>query len=202
MISNMWGNQVNPGDDLSKYTKCVVGLDRDGTINKDLGTYVTNPRDFEPIPGSLEAVALLRQKGHKVAIITNQGGIMKGVMTTEDVERVHEYMFELLGKAGCPSIDALYYSTSSLKDDMYAKPNIGMFERCESENPQIKFKKGFYVGDKLNDLKAAVKTGARPVLVRTGYGLETEKELNKFTYKKLKKQTYIFDNLLEFAQAL
>jgi len=77
-----------------------------------------------------------------------------------------------------------------------------MFQRCEKENPQIKFKQGFYVGDKLNDLKAAVKAGARPVLVRTGYGLETEKELNKFTYKKLKKQTYVFDNLLEFAQAL
>ena len=199
-MNNMWGDQ--PQDDLSKYTKCVVGLDRDGTINKDLGTYVTKPGDFIPIEGSLEAVALIRSKGHKIAVITNQGGIMKGSMTVDDVERVHAHMFQLLGEAGCPSIDALYYSTSSMKDDIYAKPNIGMFQRCEKENPQIKFKQGFYVGDKLNDLKAAVKAGARPVLVRTGYGLETEKELNKFTYKKLKKQTYVFDNLLEFAQAL
>lgn len=196
----MWGPQGQ--DDLSKYTKCVVGIDRDGTINKDLGTYVTRPGDFVPIEGSLEALAIIRSKGHKIAIITNQGGIMKGSLTVEQVEQVHSYMFQLLGEAGCPSIDALYYSTSSMKDDIYAKPNIGMFQRCEKENPQIKFKQGFYVGDKLTDLKAAVKAGARPVLVRTGYGLETEKELNKFTYKKLKKQTYVFDNLLEFAQAL
>ena len=196
----MWGPQGQ--DDLSKYTKCVVGIDRDGTINRDLGTYVTRPGDFIPIEGSLEALAIIRSKGHKIAIITNQGGIMKGSLTVEQVEQVHSYMFQLLGEAGCPSIDALYYSTSSMKDDIYAKPNIGMFQRCEKENPQIKFKQGFYVGDKLNDLKAAVKAGARPVLVRTGYGLETEKELNKFTYKKLKKQTYVFDNLLEFAQAL
>jgi D-glycero-D-manno-heptose 1,7-bisphosphate phosphatase len=199
-MNNMWGPQGQ--DDLSKYTKCVVGIDRDGTINKDLGTYVTRPGDFVPIEGSLEALAIIRSKGHKIAIITNQGGIMKGSLTVEQVEQVHSYMFQLLGEAGCPSIDALYYSTSSMKDDIYAKPNIGMFQRCEKENPQIKFKQGFYVGDKLNDLKAAVKARARPVLVRTGYGSETEKELNKFTYKKLKKQTYVFDNLLEFAQAL
>lgn len=199
-MNNMWGPQTQ--DDPSQYTKCVIGLDRDGTINEDLGTYVTTPKDFKPIPGSLEAIALLRKKGHKVVVITNQAGIMKGTMTTQDVDRIHDYMFKLLGEVGCPSIDALYYSTTNLKDDIFAKPNIGMFERCEKENPTIKFKKGFYVGDKLSDLKAAVKAGARPVLVRTGYGQETEKELSKFTYKKLAKQTYIFDNLLEFAQAL
>jgi D-glycero-D-manno-heptose 1,7-bisphosphate phosphatase len=195
-----WGQGTPPSDLIG--TKCVIGLDRDGTINKDLGTYVTNPKDFEPIENSLEAVALLRSKGHKVAIITNQGGIEKGVMSQQDVDNIHQYMFDLLGKAGCPSIDALYYSSSSRKDDMYAKPNTGMFKRCEKENPQIKFSKGFYVGDKMTDLKAAIKIGARPVLVRTGYGLETEEQLNKFTYKKIKKQTYIFDNLWEFAQAI
>ena len=199
---DIWGSGAAVPDDPSKYTNCVVGLDRDGVINKDIGTYVTSTNKFEPIPGSLEAVALLRSKGHKVVVITNQAGIMKGLMTPQDVDRIHDYMFKLLGEAGCPSIDALYYSTTNLKDDIYAKPNIGMFERCERENPSIKFKKGFYVGDKLSDLKAAAKIGARPVLVRTGHGLETEKELNKFTYKKLKKQTYVFDNLLEFAQAL
>ena len=95
-----------------------------------------------------------------------------------------------------------YYSSSSHKDDEFAKPNVGMFKRCEKENPHIKFKQGFYVGDKLSDLKAAVKIGARPILVRTGYGSKTEEELQKFTYQKLKKQTYIFNNLWEFAQAL
>ena len=183
-------------------TKCVIGLDRDGTINRDLGTYVTRPEDFEPIPGSLEAVAKIRALGHKIAIITNQGGIEKGLMTPDDVERVHQRMFELLGQAGCPSINALYYSVSSRKNDMYAKPNNGMFKRCEKENPDIKFSKGYYVGDKISDLKAAFKIGAKPILVRTGYGSETEKKLNTFANKQLKKKTIIFDDLLEFANWL
>ena len=201
MTQIYWGQGQDPSA-LKVVTKCVIGIDRDGTINEDLGTYVTNRKDFRPIENSLQAIAMIRNKGHKIAIITNQGGIAKGAMTQEDVDDVHSYMFDLLGQAGCPSIDALYYSASSHKDDEFAKPNVGMFKRCEKENPHIKFKQGFYVGDKLSDLKAAVKIGARPILVRTGYGSKTEEELQKFTYQKLKKQTYIFNNLWEFAQAL
>jgi histidinol phosphatase-like enzyme len=77
-----------------------------------------------------------------------------------------------------------------------------MFERAEDEIPGVKFSKGFYVGDKVSDLKAAYKMGAKPILVRTGYGLETEKELKKFTNQKLAKRTKIYDNLWQFAQAL
>lgn len=179
--------------------KCVIGLDRDGVLNVDRGTYTYRPEDFKPIPGSLEAVARLRRLGHKIAIITNQGGISKGIYTVNDVEKVHEHMFQLLGKAGCASIDAIYYSETSLRHDIFAKPNTGMFERCEEEIPYIKFKKGFYVGDKISDLKAAYKIGAKPVLVLTGHGQETLKELKKFSNQKIKKKTIVFDDLSAFA---
>jgi len=183
-------------------TKCVIGLDRDGVINRDLGTYCYQVDDFDPIPGSLEAIASLRRKGYKIAIITDQGGIEKGIYTPEQVDIVHEHMLKLLGEAGCSSIDAIYYSSSSRKEDIYAKPNVGMFKRCEKEIKGIKFKEGYYVGDKLKDLKAAVNIGARPVLVRTGYGSETEKELQKFTYRDLKRRTLIFNDLSEFVESL
>ena len=182
--------------------KVVVGLDRDGVINIDRGEYTYKVKDFVPIEGSLEAVAKIRRLGHKIAIITNQGGIAKGMFSESDVDKVHDYMFELLGEAGCLSIDALYYSASSLRNDMYAKPNVGMFKRCEEENSFIKFKKGYFVGDKISDLKAAFKIGATPILVKTGYGLETIKELNKFSNQKIKKKTIIFDNLMSVADWL
>ena len=202
-MANRYINQTPQLLPTENYTKCVIGIDRDGVINKDLGTYVTDPNDFEPIPGSLDAMARLRALGHKIAIITNQGGIEKGVMTMEDVESVHFRMFEMLGEAGCPSIDAIYYSSSSRKDDEFAKPNIGMFKRCERENPTIKFSKGFFIGDKISDLKAAMKVRAKPILVRTGYGLETEELINKrFTYQKIKKATKVFDNLAAFVDWL
>ena len=108
----------------------VIGLDRDGTINEDIGTYVTKPEQFKPIEGSLEAIKMIRNKGYDVVILTNQAGIMKGICDAVDVDIVHNYMLELLGNIGCRSINGLYYSTTNLKDDVYAKPNTGMFKRA------------------------------------------------------------------------
>ena len=201
MVDIYWGEDPLSAPDYVA-PKCVIGLDRDGVINVDRGTYTWKGVDFEPIPGSLEAITKLRRLGYGIAIITNQGGIEKGLFTEQDVDALHMYMLELLGEAGCSSIDAIYYSASSRKDDMYAKPNTGMFKRCEQENKHknIKFNRGYYVGDKMSDLKAAHKIGAKPVLVRTGYGLETELELKKFTYRDIRKKTIIFDDLSSFAE--
>ncbi len=180
--------------------KITIGLDRDGTINEDAG-YLRDPNRFVPIPQSLEAVAMLRAKGYNIVILTNQSGIMKGVLTQTDVENVNAKMLELLGKAGCPSIDGIYYSTTNLKEDIYAKPNIGMFKRAETELG-VRFKGGAFVGDKISDLKAAEKAGAIPVLVKTGYGEETLKELQRYAHRELKRKTMIFDNLWAFAESL
>lgn len=182
-------------------TPPVIGLDRDGTINQDIGTYVTSPDQFKPIDGSLEAVKMIRDKGYDVVILTNQAGIYKGICDAVDVDIVHNYMLELLGNIGCKSINGLYYSTTNLKDDIYAKPNIGMFKRAAQE-VGVNWKNGLYVGDKISDLRAAVKAKAKPVLVKTGYGEETLSKLGTFANKDLKKQTDVFENLYQFAHSL
>lgn len=183
--------------------KCVVGLDRDGVINVDTGDYVYKVEDWEFEEGSLDAIVRIRKHGHKIVIITNQGGIAKGLYTEEDVDKLHDHMFQELGNAGCPSIDGLYYSACSHKSDMYAKPNAGMFKRCEEEVPHVKFKQGYYAGDRLRDLKSAMKVGATPVLIRTGHGKETEELINsRYTYKKIAKAMIAFDNLAAFADWL
>lgn len=193
-----------PADWPKLFPKSIVGLDRDGVINIDKG-YLTSPDDWEPIPGSLEAIRMIRLKGYKLVILTNQGGIIKKEQTHDQVEAIHQRMMEVFGNAGIYSIDGLFYSESSLKEDYYAKPNLGMFHRAEKEifNSKTRFKQnGFYVGDKMTDLKAAERIGARPILVRTGHGLETEEDLKKFSREKLRKKTKVFDDLLQFAQRL
>tara|TARA_R100001510_G_C7650942_1_gene208503 strand:+ start:236 stop:877 length:642 start_codon:yes stop_codon:yes gene_type:complete len=197
--------QPLPDDWPTVFPKPIVGLDRDGVINVEKWKYISDPEEFEPIAGSLSAILKLRLKGYKVVILTNQGGIIKGELTHEQVENVHNRMFEIFGRAEIYSIDGLYYAESSLKDDIFAKPNIGMFHRAEKELFQGKhrFKQGgFFVGDKMSDLKAAERIGATPVLVRTGYGLKTEEQLQKFSKQKLKKKTKIFDNLFDFVESL
>ena len=78
----------------------VVVLDRDGVINVDLMTYVTRPEDFEPIEGSLEAMALLNKKGFKIAIATNQACIEKKIISDLELLKVHNYMEKLLAEVG------------------------------------------------------------------------------------------------------
>jgi D-glycero-D-manno-heptose 1,7-bisphosphate phosphatase len=197
--------QELPPDWPKVFPKSIVGLDRDGVINVNRDHYITDPDDFEVYPESLAAIHKLRIKGYKVVILTNQGGIIKGLQTHAQVEAIHQRMFEIFGNAGIYSIDGLYYSESSLKEDYYAKPNIGMFHRVEKElfDGKARFKdKGFYVGDKMSDLKAAERIGATPILVRTGHGVSTERELSKFSKEKLRKKTKVFDNLLQFVEKL
>lgn len=186
---------------MTNKSSITIGLDRDGTINQMLVNGVSDPTHFWPIPSSLEAVALIRRKGYNIVIITNQDGITKGLMTTDDVDAVHQRMLELLGQSGCASINGIYYSTTSFKEDIYAKPNVGMFKRAEQEQ-RLKFKGGAFVGDRISDLKAADKIGAMPILVKTGHGLETVTKLNTFANRKLKAKTKVFENLWQFANSL
>jgi len=197
MIDIYWGDTANYLDTMHQSGKPVIGLDRDGVINKDKGS-IKDPSDLEPIEGSLEAITKLKKMGYTVVILSNQSGISKGIMTPDDVDSVNQRLFRMLGEAGCNFIDGLYYSTSSNKKDYYAKPNVGMFERCEKENPNIRFKNGYFVGDKLTDLKAAINVGARPILVRSGHGRETEKLLDRHTYKKIKQKTTVYETLADF----
>jgi len=192
-----WGDN----DSFSKNNKCVIGLERDGVINECNG-WIRDPKDFKSIPKSLEAITKLKQKGFSVVILSNQGGIEKGLLTIDDVEAVNSYMLSLLGQYGCPSIDALYYSASDKKNDYYAKPNIGMFKRCETEHPYISFKNSFYVGTKLEDIKAALKIGSRPIIIKNAQGQKTINNLKRGLNKNLLQKIYTFDSLYDFVNAL
>jgi len=170
----------------------VIGIDRDGVINKDLGTYCYKIEDFEFIPGSAEAIRTLKSYGFKIVIITNQGGIEKGLYTQEDVDIVHQHM---VNELGC-TIDAIYNSTSTRVDDVDAKPNIGLFKR--SENAGLKI--DLFVGDKIVDLRAALDANAVPVLVETGYGKITEEKLTEPENYDIVSEVIMFDNLEKFVQ--
>ena len=184
------------------FPKPIIGIERDGVILQRKPV-VSSAADIEVIPEALDAIRTMRLKGYKVQIITQQDAISRGILSTHQVDEVHSNLMQIFGQAGIMSIDGLYYSTSSMKEDMYAKPNTGMFDRSENEGGgRIKFREGWYVGDRMYDLKVAEKIKAKPILVRTGDGKEVEEQLSKFTYKDLKRKTQVFDNLLDFANSL
>lgn len=189
----------------SVFPKGIIGLEYDGVINIDNGKPITSIDQWVPIAGSLEAIRMMRLKGYKVVILSDQGSVVRGENTHQNVEAMHNYAMQKFGEAGIFSIDGFLYAESDIKEDIFAKPNIGMFERAEKEffGQQVRFKNGgFYVGHRMKDLKAGFRAGATPVLVRTGQGEQTEEALQKFSAEKVRKKTKVFDNLLQFAQAL
>lgn len=185
------------------FPKPVIGLDLNGVIIKDKQPLL-NPSELEYLEGSLEAIKMIRLKGHKLMILSDQPQLMSIQNGPAMFDNILNTMMQHFGQSGIMSIDGMYYNMSSLKEDEFAKPNIGMAKRAENESPDktLKFKNGWYVGDSIEDLKMAVKMKSKPILVLTGNGQETVKKLDSFANKELKRQTKIYDNLLQFANSL
>ena len=49
----------------------LIVLDRDGVINEDSDHYIKSPSEWHALPGSLEAIAKLKQAGHQVVVATH-----------------------------------------------------------------------------------------------------------------------------------
>jgi D-glycero-D-manno-heptose 1,7-bisphosphate phosphatase len=141
-------------------------LDRDGVINQRLpGQYICTPEQFEFINGVPEAIAGLSKIFSYLVIVTNQQGIAKGLMTEKDLQAVHEYMLDEIGKYG-GRIDAIYYCPA-LESDNHAwrKPNTGMALAARDKLPGIRFRQSLMVGDSHSDMEFASKLGISGVLV-------------------------------------
>lgn len=173
----------------------LVILDRDGVINHDSPQHIKSPDEWIPIPGSLEAIALLNQSGFRVVLATNQSGISRGLFDMATLNAIHDKMHRALGQLG-GRIDALFYCPHSAEANCDCrKPKSGMIEEI-SRRFAIDLTGVPSVGDALRDLQASAAYGAQPILVRTGKGEFTLAQGN------LPKNTWVCANLAEAAQRI
>lgn len=150
----------------------LVILDRDGVINVQLEKGVRSPEKWEPIPGSLEAIAKLNQAGYQIAVATNQSGIARGVLDLGTLFAIHRKMHESTVKAGGYIDTTVFCPHSDINQCDCRKPMPGMLYKI-SERLGVDLHGVYVVGDSLRDLQAAMAAGAKPILVKTGRGLET-----------------------------
>lgn len=171
----------------------LVVLDRDGVINYDSVHFIKSTNEWIPIPGSLEAIALLNQSGYRVALATNQSGISRGLFDMATLNAIHDKMHRALAQFG-GRIDALFYCPHSADDNCTCrKPKPGMMEEIGKRFGQD-LKGVAIVGDALRDLQAGAVLGMQPILVRTGKGEET------LAAGGLPEGTLVFANLAEAVQ--
>ncbi len=173
----------------------LIILDRDGVINHDRDDFVKTPDEWQPIAGSMDAIAFLTQAGYTLAVATNQSGIGRKYFTMQTLNEMHSKMHRLVHQAG-GEISGIWYCPHLAEHQCDCrKPKSGMIwdilQRFNANASDT-----WLVGDSLRDLQAIANVGGKPVLVRTGKGMKTlEKDADK-----LPVNTLIFDDLLAFSQ--
>jgi histidinol-phosphate phosphatase family protein len=128
-------------------------LDRDGVINTHLvDEYVTKPSDFEFIEGAPESIAEISKIFNRIVVVSNQQGIGKGLMSEDDLGKIHDKMLLGLKEKG-GRIDKIYFCPD-LKESksFYRKPSIGMALLAKKDFPDIEFRRSVMVGDSVSDM--------------------------------------------------
>lgn len=173
----------------------LIILDRDGVINYDSELYIKSPEEWQPIPGSMEAIARLTQNGWRCVVATNQSGIGRGMFDMAALNAMHTKMHRAAGQAG-GRIEAVFYCPDSdASQSINRKPNPGMLLAI-SERYNVPLEGLPLVGDALRDMQAAQAVHAQPILVLTGKGEMTRSKGG------LPANTLVYPDLSAVAQAL
>ena len=150
----------------------LVVLDRDGTINHDSDQYIKSPAEWQPIKGSLEAIARLTQAGWRVVVATNQSGLARGLFDMATLNAIHDAMHRAVQQAG-GRIDAIFFCPHAADSNCECrKPRPGLLREIASRL-DVELDGVPMIGDSLRDLEAAAAAGAKPYLVLTGKGKKT-----------------------------
>ena len=149
----------------------LVILDRDGVINVDRADYVLTPAQWQPIPGSLEAIARLTDAGYLVGVATNQSAIGRGLLTEDELGEIHVRMQEAVRSHGGRIDHVAHCPHAPSQSCTCRKPAPGLLRQI-ADALGAELADGVFVGDSLRDLQAARAVHCRPILVRTGHGSE------------------------------
>lgn len=172
----------------------LIILDRDGVINHDSDAYIKTVDEWQPIDGSIDAIARLYKAGWTVAVATNQSGLARGYYDQATLDAMHDKLRGLL--AGHEAEIGLIACCPHGPDDGCdcRKPDIGLLLQIAGHY-DADLAGVWFVGDSLRDLQAAVTAGAQPVLVKTGKGAVT-------AGKALPHGTRVFADLAAVADSL
>jgi len=160
----------------------AVFLDRDGTINEQVG-YLNHKSRFRLLDGVPEAVRMLNREGYRVVVVSNQSGVARGYFPLSLVHEVNDYMKALLEAQGAFLDDILFcphHPEGSVP--AYAvsckcrKPGTGLIEKALGRF-EIDLARSYVIGDQCTDVEMARRAACRGIMVQTGYGMGESKYL-------------------------
>lgn len=160
----------------------AIFLDRDNTLienDGDLGD-PEGVRIRDGVPAGLQA---LRDAGYRLVVVTNQGGVARGVYTETDVDAVHQRIAAIVDEIADRSglIDRFYYCPyhpeakleEYRREHPWRKPNPGMLLQA-ARDMRIDLGRSWMIGDQLRDIDAGRAAGCHTALVSTETSLSAE----------------------------
>jgi D-glycero-D-manno-heptose 1,7-bisphosphate phosphatase len=164
--------------------RAAAFLDRDGTITVERG-HVVSPDELELVEGAAAAIRALNEAGMLAVVVSNQSGVARGLMTEDDLARIHERLEVLLAAEGA-RLDGAYYCPNFADgtverythDTSCRKPEIGMLTRA-ARDLGIDLEASAVVGDQVTDVELAHRAGIPGVLVMTGKGARADERASE-----------------------
>ncbi len=147
----------------------MIFLDRDGVINRSPGEgmYVTSRRQFRFLPNAKRAIRALSDAGFVIAVVSNQSGVSRGVMTRSALSELTDWMLEEIRDAG-GQIAVVRYCVHRDEDPCACrKPKAGLL-RTAARGLSVDWTRSFLIGDAQIDMEAGYRAGCRTVLVLCG----------------------------------
>lgn len=162
----------------------AVILDRDGTINEEVG-YIGTPEQLRLIPGAAAALRRLQAAGFCLVIVTNQAGVARGYFDEAALQRVNGHLLALLSAEGV-QVAGLYYCPHHPTEGHppyrrvceCRKPGGGLLRRAAEEHG-LDLARSIVVGDHLSDVLLGRGVGSRTVLLLTGHGREEARKIGE-----------------------
>jgi D-glycero-D-manno-heptose 1,7-bisphosphate phosphatase len=136
--------------------------------------YCGDPKNVEVFKNTSPALRKLKERGYKLIVITNQSGIGRGYFSEAEYRAVED---EVARQVGDDLIDATYYCPHLPADGCKCrKPSAEMVLSAAREHA-IDLSRSFFIGDKKSDIGCGRRAGVKTVLVKTGYGKDTDHRL-------------------------
>lgn len=164
-------NLVNNPGYMRQDGQAAVFVDRDGTLIRDVG-YLHRKEQLEILPQVPEALRLLKGKGYKVVVITNQSAVARGQLTEDVLAEIHRELFRRLARSGA-EVDGIYYCPHHPTEGLghykihcdCRKPDTGMICKAAAELGLAPWR-SYVVGDQMIDMELAARCGAKGVWIR------------------------------------
>lgn len=144
----------------------AIFLDRDGVLidNSD-HYYIWKEEQMRFVEGVFENLKLLLLKGYQLFIVSNQGGISKGLYSKEDILLLHNRLLQTFRKSNIEITEIVFCPHHpEFEKCMCRKPDSIMIEKLLAKY-KLTREGSFLIGDSRSDMAAALKAGIQPIQI-------------------------------------